>query len=183
MAFDFWILDFIQTYLRSGFGDVFMPFITKFGDGGIFWILFTVVLLLIPKTRRIGGVVAVSVIIEALCCNVILKPLVARVRPYDVREGIILLVNAPRDFSFPSGHTGVSFAVVSGLYFGRKYLEKILLWIPALVLSVLIALSRLYLYVHYPTDVLAGMVIGIAAGWLGSLLVKLALDKMSSAKQ
>lgn len=169
MAVDFWILDFIQAHLRSAFMDLVMPIITLFGDGGIFWIVCTLILLIIPKTRRVGIVAAVSLALEALCCNVILKPWVARIRPYDVRTEIELLVAAPKDFSFPSGHTGASFAVVSGLFFGKA---KNRLWMPAFVLTIFIAFSRLYLYVHYPTDVLAGMLIGIATGWIASLIVR-----------
>ena len=115
---------------------------------------------------------AVSLLIEVLFCNLIIKTLVARVRPYDVNTAIELLIKAPTDFSFPSGHTGASFAASSGLYFAKNRL-----WIPAVILSVLIAFSRLYLYVHYPTDVLAGAFLGIISGWLGSLIVAYILKK------
>ena len=93
----------------------------------------------------------------------VLKPLIARVRPCDVNTAVQLLVARPDDFSFPSGHTGASFAEVTALYAGGNRL-----WIPALLLAALISFSRLYLYVHYPTDVLAGILLGAAAGWLGS---------------
>ena len=93
----------------------------------------------------------------------------ARTRPYDVNTGIQLLVAKLRDYSFPSGHTAASFASVAALYFaGEKKL-----WKPALVLACLIAVSRLYLYVHYPTDVLAGAVIGILCGAAASKLTEM----------
>ena len=163
---DVMILDFIQQHLRCDFLDKGMSFVTKLGDGGIIWIFCSLLLLLFPKTRRAGAAVAVSLILEALCFNVLLKPLVARIRPFDVNTAVQLLIPPPKDFSFPSGHTGASFAVVSALYFSRKRL-----WIPVLVLAVIIGFSRLYLYVHYPTDVLAGALIGSILGWFGHRLV------------
>lgn len=168
MQIDFQILDFIQNYLKTDFGDVVMPMITMLGDHGRFWILLTLILLLIPKTRKVGVVVAGALLLEFFICNGILKPLAARTRPYDIRTDVLIIVNKPKDFSFPSGHTGVSFAAASALYFARqKWLWKI-----AGVLAVLIAFSRLYLYVHYPTDVLAGAVLGILCGWISCLLIE-----------
>lgn len=140
-----------------------MLFITSLGDAGIFWIALSVLLLLIPKTRKLGIVMALALILEALVCNLMLKPLVARVRPYDLNPAVQLLLKAPADYSFPSGHTGASFAAATALF-----CQKSRLWIPAAILSVLIAFSRMYLYVHYPTDVLAGAALGIITGWLAS---------------
>lgn len=101
-------------------------------------------------------------------CNWIMKPLVARVRPYDVNTAVQLLISPLKDYSFPSGHTAASFASVTALYMaGQKKLWKI-----ALVMAILIAVSRLYLYVHYPTDVLGGIVIGILSGVIGSYFVQ-----------
>ena len=109
-----------------------------------------------------------ALLVDLVICNGILKPLVHRIRPFDVRTGIELLVKRPTDFSFPSGHTAASFASVMALYLAGE--KKI--WISSLGLAVLIAFSRLYLYVHYPTDVLGGVVAGLAAGALGYWLVK-----------
>ena len=109
-----------------------------------------------------------ALLVDLVVCNGILKPLVHRIRPFDVKTGVELLVNRPTDYSFPSGHTAASFASVMALYLaGEKKL-----WIPTLVLAVLIAFSRLYLYVHYPTDVLGGIAVGAVAGALGYWLVK-----------
>jgi undecaprenyl-diphosphatase len=167
MSFELSILDFIQTHLQCGFLDTVIPFITKLGDGGILWIIGTVVMLLIPKTRRLGAAMAVSLALEIVCCNIILKPLVARIRPCDVNTAFSLLIAHPTDYSFPSGHTGASFSAAAALYFGKSCL-----WIPAGVIAVLIAFSRLYLYVHYPSDVLAGALFGIMLGWLGNFTVR-----------
>ena len=171
------ILDWFQT-LHTPVLDKFMTSVTKLGNAGIFWIILTVLFLLIPKMRKTGVVMAAALIIDLLLCNVLLKNLVARTRPYDVNTGIQLLVAKLRDYSFPSGHTAASFASVATLYFGGE--KK--LWKPALVLACLIAVSRLYLYVHYPTDVLGGVVIGIIAGYLGYRLVKVLEDKFSRMK-
>ena len=165
-AIELAILNFIQEYLRSPLGDKMVPLITRLGDGGLVWILVTVVLLLYPKTRWAGAAVALSLVLEALTCNVILKPLVARIRPFDLVE-ISLLVPRPEDFSFPSGHTGASFAVVGGLYWAKSRL-----WIPAAVLGTLIALSRLYLHVHFPTDVGVGILLGLACGWAANRILE-----------
>ena len=161
------ILDALQT-IHNPVLDTLMCAITRLGDAGIFWILLCMVLLILPKTRRSGVILMAALLVDLVICNGILKPLVHRIRPFDVKTGIELLVKRPIDFSFPSGHTAASFASVMALYLaGEKRL-----WIPALVLAVLIAFSRLYLYVHYPTDVLGGVVIGVMAGALGYWLVK-----------
>ncbi len=164
MTFELAILDAIQK-TRTHFLDVFMKTITHLGDGGVFWILVTLALLIIPKTRKIGIMAAISLIMEVLINNVTLKPLVARIRPYDIRTDITLLISKPTDWSFPSGHSGASFAVASAMCFGKSK------WgIPAVILALIISFSRLYLYVHYPTDVLAGIALGILTGWLARLI-------------
>ena len=156
------ILDWIQT-LHTPFLDKIMVFITRLGDAGIIWIMLSIVLLLIPKTRKSGAVMVVALVVDVLLCNIVLKNLVARTRPYDVNTGVHLLVAKLHDYSFPSGHTAASLASVTALYLaGEKKLWKF-----ALVLACLIAISRLYLYVHYPTDVLGGILFGVISGYLG----------------
>ena len=156
------ILDWIQT-LHTPFLDKIMVFITRLGDAGIIWIMLSIVLLLIPKTRKSGAVMVVALVVDVLLCYIVLKNLVARTRPYDVNTGVHLLVAKLHDYSFPSGHTAASFASVTALYLaGEKKLWKF-----ALVLACLIAISRLYLYVHYPTDVLGGILFGVISGYLG----------------
>lgn len=156
------ILDWIQT-LHTPFLDKIMVFITRLGDAGIIWIVLSIVLLLLPKTRKSGVVMVAALVVDVLLCNIVLKNLVARTRPYDVNTGVHLLVAKLHDYSFPSGHTAASFASVTALYLaGEKKLWKF-----ALVLAYLIAISRLYLYVHYPTDVLGGILFGVISGYLG----------------
>ena len=156
------ILDWIQT-LHTPFLDKIMVFITRLGDAGIIWIVLSIVLLLLPKTRKSGVVMVAALVVDVLLCNIVLKNLVARTRPYDVNTGVHLLVAKLHDYSCPSGHTAASFASVTALYLaGEKKLWKF-----ALVLACLIAISRLYLYVHYPTDVLGGILFGVISGYLG----------------
>ena len=162
MGIEFQILDLIQG-LRTPFGDSVMPLVTALGNAGIFWIGLTVLLLLQPKKRRAGCILLLALLFDLFLCNILIKPLAARVRPFDVNTAVQLLIARPVDFSFPSGHTAASFASVAALYLaGEKKLFGI-----SLVLSVLIAFSRLYLYVHYPTDVLGGVLVGLLSGWLG----------------
>lgn len=161
------ILDALQT-IHNPVLDALMCAITRLGDAGIFWILLCAVLLILPRTRKSGAILMAALLVDLVVCNGILKPLVHRIRPFDAKTGIELLVKRPTDYSFPSGHTAASFASVMALYLaGEKKL-----WISALVLAVLIAFSRLYLYVHYPTDVLGGMIIGVISGALGYWLMK-----------
>jgi len=182
-SFDLPILEWIAANLKCGFLDFLMPLITLLGDAGIFWILCSVVLIFIPKYRKIGLGMGVSLLIGLLVCNVTLKPLVGRIRPYDYQlqhfqKEIILLVEGLHDFSFPSGHTIASFEAATVLLINNKKLG-----IPAMVLAVLIAFSRLYLYVHYPTDVLASIVLGIGIAFLGNFLVKKGFSLWESRKQ
>ena len=167
MGIELNILDWFQT-LHTPLLDKLMVFITSLGNAGIIWIVMTIVFLLIPKMRKTGAVMAAALIIDLLLCNVILKNLVARTRPYDVNTGVQLLVSRLHDYSFPSGHTAAAFASVTALYLeGEKKL-----WKPALVLACLIGISRLYLYVHYPTDVLGGALAGAISGYLGYRFVQ-----------
>jgi len=145
-----------------------MPIITKLGSAGAVWIVLAVALLIRGKYRKAGFAILCALALEVLFCNIILKPLVARIRPCDVNTAVQLLISRPTDFSFPSGHTAASFAAVSALYFSRQRL-----WKPALVLAILISFSRMYLYVHYPTDILAGIMLGIIVGFLGCKLAEL----------
>lgn len=170
-CFDLPILQWIQEHLRCTFLDWVMPVITTLGDGGGIWILQAVVLLCQPEYRRLGLQMGAALLMGLLVCNLTLKPLVARIRPYDYMAEYLgmtvqLLVDAPHDFSFPSGHTIASFEAATVLVlYNRKW------GIGALILAGLIAFSRLYLFVHYPTDVLTSIVLGVGIGLLARWLV------------
>ena len=183
VSFDLPILDWIQANLQSGIMDKIMPIVTVFGDGGIFWIAWAVLLFLIPKTRKTGLGMAFALTMGLLLCNLTLKPLVARIRPYDLQwelygREIALLAGKMHDFSFPSGHTIASFEAATVLLKNSKKMG-----IPATILAIAIAFSRLYLYVHYPTDVLASIVLGILLAFIGDALAAKVAPKLTFRKK
>ena len=182
ISFDLPVLDWIQANMQSGFMDKFMPFITKFGDHGTFWMIVAALLFLFPKTRKTGLGMAIAMMIGLLVCNVTLKPLVGRIRPYDLQAelgvAIQLLGERMHDFSFPSGHTIASFEAAVVMMMNSKKLG-----IPAMILAVLISFSRLYLYVHYPTDVIASIILGTLFALIGDALAGLITSKVHFGKK
>lgn len=183
VSFDLPILDWIQNNLQSSLLDTSMPIITLLGDAGIFWIAWSVLLLLFPKTRKTGLGMGFALMMGLVVCNMILKPLIERPRPYDFQEeqfGIFikLLIERQHDFAFPSGHTIASFEAATVLLKNSKKMG-----IPAMILACIIAFSRLYLYVHYPTDVLASIVLGILFAFIGDWLAGLIAPKLAPRKR
>lgn len=150
------ILLWIQEYVRNDLLTPVMTFITHLGDGGYVWIGLAILFLLWKNRRKTGVLMIFSLLGSLLINNMILKNLVARVRPYEVVEGLQRIIEKQSDLSFPSGHTSSSFAAAVVIYCTCP--KKI--GIPALILAVLIGLSRLYVGVHYPTDVLVGAITG-----------------------
>ncbi len=158
------ILDWIRHTLGCPFLDAVMPWISRPVDNGILWIALAALLLCLRRTRRTGVSMAAALLMGLLLGNLLMKPLIARIRPYDLAE-VSLLIDRLRDYSFPSGHTLASFEAATVLL-----LRKRSVGIPAMVFAVLVAFSRLYLYVHYPTDVLAGALLGAGLGLLACRL-------------
>ena len=117
---------------------------------------------------------AFGLTLDLIACTLVLKPLIGRLRPFVERPDVVLLIPPPGDASFPSGHTAASFAAVFALKASGSPL-----WKPALLWALLIAFSRLYLYVHWPSDVLGGAVLGAVVGWLGAKLAAAAADRIS----
>lgn len=150
------IILWIQENLR-GVMDGFWVSVTRLGDDGMLWIILGIVLLLWKKTRPIGVTILISLVFDYVIINRTLKGLVARPRPFVVNEAIRpLITNVSPYKSFPSGHSGGAFAAMFALY--RWVPKKI--GVPALILAALVALSRLYVGVHYPTDIITGCVVG-----------------------
>lgn len=182
VAFDLPILDWIQANLKSDLLDTVMPIITLFGDGGVFWIAIAVLLLCIPKTRKIGLGMGFALLMGLVVCNITLKPLVGRIRPYELQEQlgvtIPLLTDRMHDYSFPSGHTIASFEASVVLLKNNKWMG-----IPAVILAVLIAFSRLYLYVHYPTDVIFSVFAGILFAFLGDALANKVVTRLPAKRK
>lgn len=158
-SIDIQILFFIQEHYKTSLFDKLMPIITKLGNIGIFWIILACICIFIKKYRKIGIMIFISIFLCTLVGNIILKPLVKRIRPFELVYFTQLLISAPKDFSFPSGHTMVSFASASVIISQNKK------WgIYAFILAFLIGFSRLYLFVHFPTDVIIGAFIGSILG-------------------
>lgn len=156
-------LVWIQENLRMPVLNEIMVGITTLGNGGVFWIIAALVLLIFKKTRRAGIQCAVAMLLTLLVVNVTLKPSIARTRPYDLIEGLNILISRPHDFSFPSGHAANSFSCAWVMF--RRLPKKF--GLPALILAVLIAFSRLYVGVHFPTDVLGGAAVAIILAEIG----------------
>lgn len=162
------ILLFFQEAVRNPVLTPVFQVITTLGNGGAVWIALTVLLLLIPRTRNVGFMTTLSLLGTLLVNNLLLKNLVNRTRPYEVIEGLTYLVKTPVDSSFPSGHSACSFAVACIMF--RRLPPKY--GIPALILAALIALSRLYVGVHYPSDVLFGVISGIVISYAAEALAE-----------
>lgn len=162
------ILDAIYS-LKNPFLDFLMPLVTSLGNGGIIWIIICIICLIFRKTRKCGITMAMGLILSLIVCNLILKNAVARIRPFEANGILDLLVEIPKDFSFPSGHSSASFVASTVIFFYYKRSG-----ICALVLAAIIAFSRLYLYVHYPSDVLCGTILGVSLAFIS----KFSFDKL-----
>lgn len=175
---DMSILRAIHYNMRSDFLDWLMPLVTRLGDAGIIWIIVAVIFLCFKKTRKTGAAMGVAMILGLAIGNGLIKNLVARTRPFDMVGSAMrpsqLLVAPPEDYSFPSGHTLASFAAATAIYKDHT------LWgFIAYVVAGFIAFSRMYLYVHYPTDILGGIILGILLGLLGCKIVQIVADRFS----
>ena len=157
---DFAILDWMQAHLRCAFLDALMPKVTLLAEYGIALILLGLVLLCVKRYRVCGAAVLGGLTGGLLMGNGLLKNLAARPRPCWINSELPLLISTPKDYSFPSGHTLHCFIAATVLMcYDRR------LGIPALGMALLVSFSRLYLYVHFPTDVLAGALLGVGI-WL-----------------
>lgn len=158
----------------GGFFTPFFELISFFGKGGICLILLSLALMYLPKTRKFGTAMLLSVAIGAIFTNLVLKVAIARPRPYADETSVFyqlwLLVgqNMESDKSFPSGHTTAAFATMTAVFLvGNKRIS----W-TAYIFAFLMGLARIYLVVHYPSDVLAGIIVGTAAGIIGTAVAQ-----------
>lgn len=171
------ILLLIQENIRNPILDHVMIFITTLGDGGMIWIAVTLLLLISKKTRKIGMMSAAALLGSLLINNYFIKNLVQRPRPYVTFTDLQILIPTPSEFSFPSGHTSSSFAAAGVFYhnLSKRY------GIPAIILAGLIGVSRMYVGVHYPTDVIAGIVMGILLSYGAEVFVNYCERKLKKA--
>lgn len=173
------ILLYIQDNIRCGILDKIFPLITHLGDAGLFWIILSAVLLLFKKTRKAGFISAIALIGSVLLNNMLLKPLVNRTRPYELIEALKLIGKAADDGSFPSGHTAASIASAVAMLPNLKKRYGI----PLLVLALCISFSRLYIGIHYPSDVVAGLLIGLVLGILANIIGNLIIRKWQQSHE
>ena len=172
------LLLLIQDYVRNPLLDKIMIFITTLGNGGMIWIAATILLLIPKKTRKVGIISGVALLGSEIVNNNLIKELVQRPRPYVTFSDLQILIPTPSEFSFPSGHASGSFAAASVFYSNlpKKF------GVPAVILAGLIGLSRLYVGVHYPTDVIAGMIVGILLSYGAELLVNFIAKRLKKKK-
>lgn len=169
------ILNYIQN-LRTPFLDLLMSSVTRLGDGGVIWIILAIILLFFKKTRKLGISSITALILGTVVFTLILKNIIARERPYSNEEALLnvnqLLISPPKDYSFPSGHSMASFATsISILLNNRK------IGIFALLLACLIAFSRMYLYVHFPSDVIFGALFGTVTAIFSNFLINKIINR------
>lgn len=165
--FDFSILNFIQEHFRCGFLDAVLGFLSYAGNAGIIWIVAAVVMLFFKKTRAAGVIALAAMGAAYLLGDWVIKPLVQRPRPFRVDSELNMFLNSelpikkPGHYSFPSGHSAVAVAFFTVLVAKHKRLALI-----ALVPVLLMMFSRLYNYVHFPTDILCGALLGVLVALL-----------------
>ena len=152
--FEIDMLIWLHNWLKSDFMDFFMSGVSRIGNVGLFWIVAALVMLVTKKYRRCGAFVGIGLLLGFLFGNVLLKNIIARPRPCWLFENVEMLIAIPKDFSFPSGHTLSSFIAAFVMLRADKRIG-----IPAIVLALLMAFSRLYLFVHFPTDVLGAIIL------------------------
>ncbi len=158
MLWEAHILYWIQEVVRQDWLNPIVVGITRLGDNGWFWLLSILFFLLLKKERKTASYALLSIAVCYVLTCIILKSVVNRVRPYDAYSFLHILVAPEKDASFPSGHSSIAFSVAMIYYYS---LSNHKVGIAFVVLAALVALSRLYVGVHYPSDVLAGSIFGI----------------------
>lgn len=158
MDYEFYLLNLIQQHVRNDFFDVLMPLVSMLGKAAALWVIIAAVLLCFKKTRTVGRSMAWNLASGGALLMLTVKPIVNRIRPYVLNDTVSLLVSPETNASFPSGHTFMAFGASTVIFLYNKKLGII-----SYMLSAVIAFSRLYLYVHFPSDVLCGAILGIVS--------------------
>ena len=177
MQWEFNILYALQE-LHSPIMDKIMIFITQLGDDGLFWIGIGIVCLVMKKHRRMGLQVLMSMLFTFIIGNLILKNLFARQRPCAIDPSIELIIPYPSEFSFPSGHTMNGVTAAMALFLNNKKIG-----IPALMIAALIAFSRMYHFVHFPTDILGGFCVGFTVAIIVNYVIDKVQEKRAAKKE
>lgn len=177
-ALDLSILDFIHNTLSNPVMDFIMKFLTYSIEYGETALVVFIVMMCIKKMRKTGFAVLVATLSVLLFGELILKHLIRRPRPFIINGAIELIIKAPSGFSFPSCHTAICVAMATAIFLFHKRLGII-----AYIYAALVAFSRMYLYVHYPSDIIGGIALGIACGIGAVALVKLICKKIDKHKE
>lgn len=180
LNFDGAVFEWVEKIHNYGIDAIIEPilvFLTNLFDTGIIWIIIALILFCFKKTRRAGLVMGAALLVMMVCNNLILKNFFARPRPFNLDWPALKsgwkyvypgLVDKPDSYSFPSGHSSSGFAAATGLATSKKAY----FYIPGFLLAAIVAFSRIYVMVHYPTDVLFGMLFGIIYGLIAMLICK-----------
>ncbi len=182
MEWEFEFLHALQN-LHNDVLDELMLFITTLGDVGLLWIVTGILLAVVPgigkeskehlKTRRIMGIcILLSIALNFLLSNLVVKNIIQRPRPYSVDLSLIPKI-IPSEYSYPSGHTSSSFAAATSIYMVNKRAGGV-----AFAVAAIIAFTRMYFGVHYPTDIIGGIVMGISC----AIAVKAMVDRVMKEK-
>ncbi len=179
LSFDLSIFEWIQS-IQNDFLDALMVGITTLGNAGAIFIVLGLGLFITKKYRKAGFAVIVALLVMLICNDLFLKEFFARPRPFNLFEtdpqkyaqwGSVYiypeLVHKPSSFSFPSGHTSSAFAAAIALLWHNRRLG-----IPVTIFAALMGFSRIYVEVHYCTDVIAGIVSGAICALIAVLIVK-----------
>lgn len=176
-----WEFDLLYWFqsLHNPILDKIVVVITSLGNAGIFWILLTLVMLIVCKDKKVAWTSALALLFSLLVINIFLKNTVMRARPCWIDDTIPLLVKKPKDYSFPSGHSSASFASAVSIVQYAKYRKQ---GIAAVILAALIAVSRMYVFVHFPTDVFVGTILGIIEAILAGIIIRFIYRKIEEKK-
>src|SRR5574344_1100311 len=167
MSFDLQILMFIKEHMTNPVFDALMPFFSTIGEYGAIWLAFGIVLLFNKRSRPYGIMLFIAVALGFFTGEIVIKNLVGRIRPCNFYPDVSVIVKRPHTYSFPSGHTCSSFAAALTVFFFDKRFG-----IAAFILAAFIAFSRMYLFMHYPTDILAGLLLGIFSATVVHIVYK-----------
>lgn len=176
-----WEFDLLYWFqsIHNPILDKIVVVITSLGNAGIFWILLTLVMLIVCKDKKVAWTSALALLFSLLVINIFLKNTVMRARPCWIDDTIPLLVKNPKDYSFPSGHSSASFASAVSIVQYARYRKQ---GIAAVILAALIAVSRMYVFVHFPTDVFVGTILGIIEAILAGIIIRFIYRKIEEKK-
>lgn len=170
LSLDFKILNYLQQF-HSGPLDLIMKFFTYIGENGYIWIALGLLFLCFKKTRKMGIYLLITLAIEFICNDLVLKHIIKRQRPFFYNKRINMVIKRPTSYSFPSGHASAAFSSATAIFMHDK-IKGLFAYLVAIAISV----SRIYFYVHYPSDIVCGAILGMIVAIIVRLMGK-AIEK------